>query len=69
LGIFILVGVAIFMGALIHPGKTEKNFYKRNPVKAVFDNVNGLQAGDNIWFSGVKVGYGKKIRTKQPMRE
>lgn len=60
-GIFILVGVAIFMGALITLGKQKKTFTKGIVVKAVFDNVNGLQAGNNIWFSGVKVGTVKKL--------
>jgi len=60
-GIFILVGVAIFMGALITLGKQKKTFTKGILVKAVFDNVNGLQAGNNIWFSGVKVGTVKKL--------
>ena len=61
-GIFILVGVAIFMGALITLGKQKKTFTKGILVKAVFDNVNGLQAGNNIWFSGVKVGTVKKLQ-------
>jgi len=60
-GFFILVGVAIFMGALITLGKQKKAFTKGILVKAVFDNVNGLQAGNNIWFSGVKVGTVKKL--------
>ncbi|HEV8506427.1 MAG TPA: MlaD family protein [Chitinophagaceae bacterium] len=60
-GIFILVAVAIFMGALITLGKQKKTFTKGILVKAVFDNVNGLQVGNNIWFSGVKVGTVKKM--------
>jgi len=60
-GIFILVGVAIFMGALITLGKQKKTFTKGILVKAVFDNVNGLQVGNNIWYSGVKVGTVKKM--------
>jgi len=60
-GIFILVALAIFMGALITLGKQKKTFTKGILVKAVFDNVNGLQAGNNIWFSGVKVGTVKKL--------
>jgi len=60
-GIFILVGLAIFMGALITLGKQKKTFTKGIPVKAVFDNVSGLQVGNNIWFSGVKVGTVKKL--------
>ncbi len=60
-GIFILIGIAIFMGALITLGKQKKTFTKGILVKAVFDNVSGLQVGNNIWFSGVKVGTVKKM--------
>src|SRR4030095_835743 len=67
-GIFILIGVAIFMGALITLGKQKKTFTKGIPVKAVFDNVNGLQPGDNIWFSGVKVGTVKKLELSSNAR-
>jgi len=67
-GIFILVGVAIFMGALITLGKQQKTFTKGILVKAVFDNVNGLQAGNNIWFSGVKVGTVKKLELTRNSR-
>jgi len=67
-GIFILVGVAIFMGALITLGKQQKTFTKGILVKAVFDNVNGLQAGNNIWFSGVKVGTVKKLELTKNSR-
>jgi phospholipid/cholesterol/gamma-HCH transport system substrate-binding protein len=67
-GIFILIGVAIFMGALITLGKQKKTFTKGIPVKAVFDNVNGLQPGDNIWFSGVKVGTVRKLELSSNAR-
>jgi phospholipid/cholesterol/gamma-HCH transport system substrate-binding protein len=67
-GIFILIGVAIFMGALITLGKQKKTFTKGILVKAVFDNVNGLQAGNNIWFSGVKVGTVKKLELTKDAR-
>jgi phospholipid/cholesterol/gamma-HCH transport system substrate-binding protein len=67
-GIFILVGFAIFMGALITLGKQQKTFTKGILVKAVFDNVNGLQAGNNIWFSGVKVGTVKKLELTRNSR-
>lgn len=61
-GIFILIGVGIFMAAIITLGGQKKTFTKGILVKAVFDNVNGLQAGNNIWFSGVKVGTIKKMQ-------
>src|ERR1700751_3475928 len=61
-GIFILIGVAIFMAAIITLGGQKKTFTKGILLKAGFDNVNGLQAGNNIWFSGVKVGTVKKLQ-------
>jgi phospholipid/cholesterol/gamma-HCH transport system substrate-binding protein len=61
-GIFILIGVGIFMAAIITLGGQKKTFTKGILVKAVFDNVNGLQAGNNIWFSGVKIGTIKKMQ-------
>jgi phospholipid/cholesterol/gamma-HCH transport system substrate-binding protein len=61
-GIFILIGVGIFMAAIVTLGGQKKTFTKGLVVKAVFDNVNGLQAGNNIWFSGVKVGTIKKMQ-------
>jgi phospholipid/cholesterol/gamma-HCH transport system substrate-binding protein len=50
------------MAAVITLGSQRKTFSKGITVKAVFDNVNGLQAGNNIWFSGVKVGTVKKMQ-------
>lgn len=61
-GIFILIGIAIFMAAIITLGGQRKTFSKGITVKAIFDNVNGLQAGNNIWFSGVKVGTVKRMQ-------
>ena len=67
-GIFILIGVAIFMAAIITLGGQKKTFSKGILVKAVFDNVNGLQPGNNIWFSGVKVGTVKKLQLRRNAR-
>lgn len=30
-------------------------------VTALFDDVSGLQVGNNIWFSGVKIGIVNKL--------
>ena len=56
LGLFIAVGLAIFVFAIFIIGK-QKNLF--NPVfklTATFYNVSGLQVGNNIRFSGINVG-------------
>ena len=60
-GIFIFIGIAIFVAAVLTLGGQKKTFTRTVAVKAVFNDVNGLQEGNNIWFSGVKVGTVKKI--------
>ena len=60
-GIFIFLGIAIFIITMLTLGSQHKTFEKSITIKAVFDDVNGLQKGNNIWFSGVKIGTIKKI--------
>ena len=57
-GIFIFLGLAIFVLTVLTLGGQQKTFQKSITVKAVFDDINGLQKGNNIWFSGVKIGTG-----------
>jgi phospholipid/cholesterol/gamma-HCH transport system substrate-binding protein len=67
-GIFILLGIAIFILAVFTLGSQKKTFEKSIVVKAIFDDVNGLQKGNNIWFSGVKVGTIKNVILSGPAR-
>jgi phospholipid/cholesterol/gamma-HCH transport system substrate-binding protein len=56
LGLFIAVGLALFVIAVFLIGK-QKNMF--NPVfrlTTTFRNVSGLQVGSNIRFSGINVG-------------
>ena len=56
LGLFVAVGLSIFVLAIFIIGK-QKNLF--NPVftlKSTFYNVSGLQVGNNIRFSGINVG-------------
>jgi phospholipid/cholesterol/gamma-HCH transport system substrate-binding protein len=56
LGLFITVGIALFILAIFIIGR-QKNLF--NPVfrlSARFYNVSGLQVGNNIRFSGINVG-------------
>lgn len=61
-GIFILIGIAIFVLGVFTLGGQRKTFVKSITVNALFNNVQGLKAGNNIWFSGVKIGTIKKIQ-------
>lgn len=60
-GIFVLVGLVILVLTILTLGSQRKTFADSISVKSFFDNVNGLQKGNNIWFSGVKVGTIKKV--------
>ncbi len=60
-GIFILLGLIIFIATILTLGSQKKTFERSITVKSFFDNVNGLQKGNNILFSGVKVGTIKKV--------
>jgi phospholipid/cholesterol/gamma-HCH transport system substrate-binding protein len=60
-GIFVFLGIAIFILAVLTLGGQHKTFEKSIVVKAIFNDVNGLQKGNNVWFSGVKVGTIKNV--------
>ncbi len=60
-GIFIFLGLAIFIITILTLGSEKKTFERSITVKTFFDDVNGLQKGNNIWFSGVKVGTIRKV--------
>ncbi|MEP6512681.1 MAG: MlaD family protein [Parafilimonas sp.] len=60
-GIFILLGLAILILAVFTLGSQKKTFAKAFAVNAVFNDVGGLQEGNNVWFSGVKIGSVKKV--------
>ena len=55
-GMFIFLGITFLIAGILLIGDLRKTFTKKIVVSTVFDDVNGLQPGNNIWFSGVKVG-------------
>jgi len=62
LGLFIVVGLSLFVLAIFVIGK-QKNLF--NPVfklTTTFYNVGGLQVGNNIRFSGINVGTVDNIK-------
>ena len=56
LGIFVIIGLLIFVLAIYFIGDKQKMFGKTNHLTAVFNNVNGLQLGNNVRYSGINVG-------------
>lgn len=63
-GVFIIVAILIFVVLIFTLGGEKKSFTKKFPVKVVFTDISGLKEGNNIWFSGVRVGTVKKIHLK-----
>lgn len=61
-GIFIVIAIVILLVAVFTLGGEQKTFTKKFPLKVVFNDINGLKEGNNIWFSGVKIGTVKRIR-------
>ncbi len=56
LGFFVLIGLVIFVIAIYFIGDKQKMFGKTSHLETVFNNVNGLQIGNNVRYSGVNVG-------------
>nr|WP_315165795.1 MlaD family protein [uncultured Flavobacterium sp.] len=56
LGLFVILGLLIFIIAVYFIGDKQKMFGKTNHLTAVFNNVNGLELGNNVRYSGINVG-------------
>jgi len=61
-GIFVALGIVILVAGIFILGGKQRRFVETFRVSAVFDNVSGLKSGNNIWFSGVKIGTIRSIR-------
>ena len=59
-GFFIIIGLLFLIGGILTIGNLHSTFQKKMTVSTVFSDVNGLASGNNIWFSGVKIGTVKK---------
>jgi phospholipid/cholesterol/gamma-HCH transport system substrate-binding protein len=60
-GIFIFIGIVIFVAGVFTIGSQRKTFGNSISIKVIFGNVGGLQEGNNVWLSGVKIGTVKTI--------
>jgi phospholipid/cholesterol/gamma-HCH transport system substrate-binding protein len=60
-GVFIFLGLAILVVGIFTVGNQHKAFVKTISTRAIFDDIQGLQPGNNVWLSGMKVGTVKRI--------
>ncbi|HEU4790487.1 MAG TPA: MlaD family protein [Flavobacterium sp.] len=56
LGIFVITGLTLFVLVVYFIGNKQKMFGRTDHLTAVFSNVNGLQLGNNVRYSGINIG-------------
>jgi len=61
-GMFIFFGIVILVIAVLTMGGRKNAFEKTITLNAVFNDVSGLQKGNNVWFAGIKVGTVKRVQ-------
>ncbi|MBP6640318.1 MAG: MCE family protein, partial [Bacteroidia bacterium] len=60
-GIFVFFGLGFLIVGILAIGNLHETFKTKINVMVLFDEVSGLQKGNNIWFSGVKIGVVGKV--------
>lgn len=55
-GLFVFLGLVFLLVGILTIGNMHETFKRKSRVIALFDEVGGLQKGNNIWLSGVKIG-------------
>lgn len=56
LGLFVSIGMTLFIIGIYLIGKRQQLFSNTFHISSVFKNINGLQVGNNVRFSGINVG-------------
>ncbi len=55
-GLFVFIGLIFLISGILLVGNLHETFKSKMKVVSLFDDVFGLQKGNNVWFSGVKIG-------------
>lgn len=61
LGLLVLIGTIIFIAGVYFIGQRESMFQKTFTISTYFQNVNGLQNGNNVRYAGIDIGTVKDI--------
>lgn len=61
LGVFVFVGIAVFIVGIYFIGEKQQLFRRTFHISGVFQDIAGLQAGDNVRLSGINVGTVRTI--------
>ncbi|WP_271783932.1 MlaD family protein [Aquimarina algiphila] len=62
LGVFVVVGTVLLIAALYSIGNRQNLFGNTIKIMTQFTNVNGLELGNNVRYSGINVGTVSRIR-------
>jgi phospholipid/cholesterol/gamma-HCH transport system substrate-binding protein len=55
-GFFVFIGILFLVAGILMIGNINETFKRKMEIVSLFDDVSGLQQGNNVWFSGVKIG-------------
>lgn len=61
LGFFVLIALILFLVAVFFIGSGRDMFSTTFQIHAFFKDVSGLQKGNNVWLSGVKIGTVRRV--------
>jgi phospholipid/cholesterol/gamma-HCH transport system substrate-binding protein len=61
LGVFVTAGLILFITGVYVIGQKQRLFSDVFRISGVFNNVNGLQVGNNVRFSGINIGTVENI--------
>ncbi|MDF9795814.1 phospholipid/cholesterol/gamma-HCH transport system substrate-binding protein [Catalinimonas alkaloidigena] len=64
LGLFVILGLLLFVAAIFFIGARQNLFGSNIEVTATFKNVEGLQVGSQVRFSGINIGTVESVTLK-----